>query len=69
MKNYDKNIEPLNLDFLDANNLLGWIIPQKLFVNGFKQIKKWSEFGEKFIKDLDKNSNKGCFLEVVFVCP
>ena len=39
MKNYDKSIESLNLDFLNASNLYGWGIPQKLLVNGFIQIK------------------------------
>ena len=36
MKNYDKNIESSFLEFLDANNLYGWALSQKLPVNGFK---------------------------------
>ena len=36
MKNYDKNIESSFLEFLDANNLYGWAMSQKLPVNGFK---------------------------------
>ena len=36
MKNYDKNIESSCLMYLDANNLYGWAMSQKLPVNGFK---------------------------------
>ena len=36
MKNYDKNIESSHLMYLDANNLYGWAMSQKLPVNGFK---------------------------------
>ena len=36
MKNYDKNIESSYLMNLDANNLYGWGMSQKLPVNGFK---------------------------------
>ena len=36
MKNYDKNIESSFLEFLDANNLYGGAMSQKLQVNGFK---------------------------------
>ena len=30
MKNYDKNIESLYIEYLDANNLYGQALPQKL---------------------------------------
>ena len=36
MKNYNKNIESSYLIYLDANNLYGWAMSQKLPVNGFK---------------------------------
>ena len=36
MKNYDKNKESLYLMYLDANNLYGQAISQKLPVDGFK---------------------------------
>ena len=36
MKNYDKSIESSYLMYLDANNLYGWAMSQKLFVNSFK---------------------------------
>ena len=36
IKNHDKNIESSHLKYLDANNLYGWAMSQKLPVNGFK---------------------------------
>ena len=36
MKNYDKNIESSYLVYLDANNLCGWAMSQKLPINGFE---------------------------------
>ena len=64
MKNYDKNIESSYLMYLDANNLYGWAMSQKLPVDGFKLIKKLSEFNEDFIQNYDKNNDKGYILEV-----
>ena len=64
MKNYDKNIISSYLMYLNASNLYGWAISQKLPVNGFKWIKKLSEFNEDFMKGYDENSDKGYFLEV-----
>ena len=63
IKNYDKNIVPSYLMYLDANNLYEWAMSQKLPVNGFK----WEEdlsLSEDFIKNYDENSNKGYFLEI-----
>ena len=66
MKNYDKNIESSYIEYLDANNLYGWAMSQKLPINGFKWVKqkKLSKFNEDFIKNFDESSNKGYFLEV-----
>ena len=66
MKNYDKDIISSYLMYLDANNLYGWAMSQKLPVNGFKCIKKsrLSRLNEIFIKNCDENSDKGYFLEV-----
>ena len=36
IKNYDKNSTSSYLTYLDANNLYGWAMSQKLPVNGFK---------------------------------
>ena len=58
MKNYDKNITSSYLMYLDANNLYGWGMSQKLPVNGFKWIKKLSKFNENLIKNYNENSNR-----------
>ena len=39
MKNYDKSIMSTYLEYLDANNLYGWTMSQKLPVDGFKWVK------------------------------
>ena len=36
MKNYDQNKESSYIQYLDANNLYGWAMSQKLPVDGFK---------------------------------
>ena len=66
MKNYDKNIESSYIEYLDANNLYGWAMSQKLPVKGFKWVKKkkLSTFNEDFIKKYDEDSSTGYFLEV-----
>ena len=66
MKNYNKDIISSYLMYLDANNLYGWTMSQKLPVNGFKWVEKLrlSRFNEIFIKNYDKNSDKGYFLDV-----
>ena len=64
MKNYDKNKESSYIQYLDANNLYGWAMSQKLPVNGFKRVKNTSKIDEKFIKNYDEDSDKGYILEV-----
>ena len=66
MKNYNKNIESSYIEYLDANNLYGWAMTQKLHVKDFKWIKKekLSKFNEGFIKSYDENCDIGYFLEV-----
>ena len=64
MKNYDKDISSY-LTYLDANNLYGWAMSQKLPVNGFEWvIQNLSQFHESFIRNYDENSDIGYFLEV-----
>ena len=66
MKNFDKNLELSYIEYLDANNLYGWPMSQKLPVNDFKWVKQeeLSKFNEDFIKNYDENGNIGYFLEV-----
>ena len=52
------------MEFLDANNLYGWAMSQKLPVNGFKWVENLLEFNEDFIKKYNEDSNTGYFLEV-----
>ena len=64
MDNYDKNIESSYLMYLDANNLYGWVMSQRLPVNRFKWVEKLSKFNGRFIKSYNENSDKGYFIEV-----
>ena len=64
MKNYNKDVESSYLKYLYANNLYGWVISQKVPVNGFKLVEEVSKFKEDFIKNYDEDSNKGYFLEI-----
>ena len=64
MKNHDKDMESSHIKYLDANNLYGWAMSQKLPVNGFEQVKNLSKFDERFIKDYDENIDKEYFPEV-----
>ena len=50
--------------YLDANNLYGWAMCQKLPANGFKWEDDLSRFNERFIKNYNENSDIGYFLEV-----
>ena len=50
--------------YLDASNLYGWAMSQKLPVNGFKWVKNVSQFNESFIRDYNENSDIGYFVEV-----
>ena len=44
MKNYDKHIESSYITYLDANDLYGWTMSQKLRVKGFKWVNDLSRF-------------------------
>ena len=48
MKNYDKNKESSFLEYLDANNLYGWAMPQKLPADDFK----WKKIYQNLMKTL-----------------
>ena len=49
--------------YLDANNLYGWAMSQKLPVDGFKWVKELFKFNKDFVKNYDENSNKDIFLK------
>ena len=44
-----------NIQYLDANNLYGWAISQKLPVSGFKWEKNMLKFTKEFIKNCDED--------------
>ena len=69
MENYDKNEESSYIQYLEANNLYGWAMSQKLPVNGFKWIEDTSRISEEFIKTYNENNNKGYMLKVDFKYP
>ena len=52
MENYNKNEESSYIQYLDANNLYGWAMSQKLPVNNFKRVEDTSKINEEFIKKL-----------------
>ena len=64
MDNYDENKELSFLSYLDANNLYGYSMIEKLPVGGFKWVKNVFKIDEEFIKNYDKNSDIGYFLKV-----
>ena len=64
MNNYDENEESSYLQYLDANNLYGWAMSQKLPINNFKWIEDTFKINEDFIKNYCENSKKGYILEV-----
>ena len=64
MKNYDKKEESSYIQYLDANNLYGWALSQKLPVSNFKWKKNMSKFTKQFLKNYNEDSDKGYILEV-----
>ena len=63
MTNYYKDIESSYLMCLDANNLYGWAISQKLSVNGFEWVE--DQFNEDFIKSMMKTVIRDIFLTLM----
>ena len=54
MKNYDKNTASSYLMCLDAKNLYGWKMYQKLPADGFEWVEELSQFKEDVIKNYDE---------------
>ena len=64
MKDYDKNKESSYIQYLDANNLYGMAMTEKLPVKGYKWMDDISMINEEFVKSYNKNSSKGYILNV-----
>ena len=64
MKEYDQGKESSYIQYLDASNLYGAAMSEKLPMNGFKWVNDIFEINEKFVKSYNKDSDKGYILEV-----
>ena len=64
MKTCDEIKESPYLQYWNVNNLYGWYMLQTLPVNNFQRIKDTFQFNEDFIKNYNKKSDEGYFLEV-----
>ena len=63
MKDYNKNEESSYIIYVDANNLYGWAMFQKLPVDGFEWVEDLSIIDEDFIKNYDEDSDVGYIIE------
>ncbi len=61
---YDSSAKPNTILYLDANNLYGHAMSQKLPISNFKFVKNLSKFTPDFIKNIKEDGDKGYFLEV-----
>ena len=67
MQNYNNNEESSYIQYLDANNLYGWAMSEKLPVSGFKWLdtsETSDKINEDFIKTYNENNDKGYILEM-----
>ena len=64
MNDYDRKKRSSYIQYLDANNLYGKAMIEKLPVRGFKWENDISKIDEDFVKDYNKNDNKGYILDV-----
>ena len=64
MKDYDKKKKSSYIQYLDANNLYGKAMTEKLPVRGFRWMDDISKMDEDFVRGYDKNDNKGYILKV-----
>ena len=64
MKDYDERKESSYIQYLDANNLYGAAMSEKLPMNGFKWVSDILGIDKKFVlKSYNKSSSKGYILE------
>ena len=54
MKDYDESKESSYIQYLDANNLYGTAMSEKLPINGFKWVNDISGINEKFVESYNK---------------
>ena len=64
MKDYNKDEEESFLEYSDANNLYCWTMSEPLPVDGSGWIKYLSRTDVYFIKNYDKDNDRGHILEV-----
>ena len=64
MKDYDKKKKSSYIQYLDANNLYGKAMTEKLPVRGFRWMDDISRIDEDFVRGYDENDIKGYILEV-----
>ena len=64
MRDHDKNKESFYIQYLDANNLYGKAMTEKLPVRGFRWMTDISRMDEEFVRSYDKNDIKGYILDV-----
>ena len=64
MSNYNKNKESSYIQHLDANNLYGMAMSEKLPIKGFKWMVDISRIDLNFVKSYNKKSGKGYVLKV-----
>ena len=64
MKDYDKKKKSSYIQYLDANNLYGKAMTEKLPVTGFKWLDDISRMDEDFVMGYHKNDIKGYILEL-----
>ena len=57
MRDYDESKESSYIQYLDANNLYGAAMSEKLPINGFKRVNDISGINEKFVKSYDKKNS------------
>ena len=69
MKDCDKNKESSYIPYLNASNLHGWVMSQRLPLEAFKWKKNMLKFDEDFIKNYDEDSGKRYFLKVYVEYP
>ena len=67
MKDYDRKKKSSYIQYLDANNLYGKAMTEKLPVRGFRWMDDISKIDEDFVKVYNKNDNKGYILKKNYI--